>query len=374
MDIAILGLGTIGSGVYDLLQDNPDICVKRILDIRKWMDIMTTDINDIVNDPSIEVVVETMGGLHPAYEFASACLNAGKSYITANKFLVSEYASELKQAADKNGAAFLFSAACGGGIPYLSNLSKVRAVEPVSKVGGIFNGTTNYILDNIFTRGETYDSALKKAQELGYAERDPSADVDGLDTQRKLVLACAVAEGSLVKPADIPTFGIRNISKPDIDYAVSHAGVIRLTANADLNGSEPRAYVCPSLCSLSSIESSIHLNVNFCRYEGERIGQFTFSGQGAGKYPTANNIIRDIYCVMKGEKAMLPDVIRESAVNRDCCRRFYIRTNEPEKFESIAGSVTRIADQSCIETEPVSIGTVSDIIKESPDTFVMIID
>lgn len=376
MNIAILGLGTIGSGVYELLKNDRDIHVKRILDIRCWMELMTTDIEDILRDDSIELVVETMGGLHPAREFALRCMNAGKSYITANKFLVSEFAEELSAAAKQNNVSFLFSAACGGGIPFLRNLAKTRNVEPIIEVGGIFNGTTNYILDNIFSNGISYDEALSGAQALGYAERDPSSDVDGLDTQRKLVLACAVAKGALLTSDDIPTFGIRNISDADIIYARSKDSVIRLCAYADLSGAAPKPFVYPVLCKNASIESSIKLNINYCQYTGERIGRFSFSGQGAGKFPTAANIIRDIYDVSMGETSMLPENTVSCKADTSAVHRFYLRV--PSEFANnlncIAEQVGNTDNYIQAETSPVSIKTIKELISDIPGSFVMIID
>ena len=307
MNIAILGLGTIGSGVFELLKARSDIHVKRILDVRAWLDNMTTNLADIVDDSEIDAVVETMGGLHPAYEYALSCINAGKSYITANKFLVSEYAHELSAAARIHGTAFLFSAACGGGIPYLSNLAEARKAQAICELGGILNGTTNYILDKMTTSQTSYDRALSQAQELGYAERDPSSDVDGLDTQRKLALACGVAGGCLIKPNEIPTFGIRNITTEDIQYAAAHDAKIRLTAYAGFGHGAPVAFVIPRMCKNGTLESSISLNLNLAWYTGEHTGTFAFTGQGAGKFPTAANIIRDIYSLMRDPQSPIPN-------------------------------------------------------------------
>ncbi len=377
MNIAILGLGTIGSGVYELLKDNREITVKKILDIRVWMDNMTTEIDDIVNDESIELVVETMGGIHPAREYALKCLEAGKSYVSANKLLISACAFELQQAADKSRAALLFSASCGGGIPYLYNLQKTKAADRVVSLGGILNGTTNFILDSVFSDGMDYESALKTAQELGYAERDPSSDIDGLDTLRKLLLSCAVAYGKLPKEETVPCYGIRGLNDTDVCYAKSKNCVIRLTASGKpgANGTL-NVYVAPQLLPCGSPESSIRKNINYAWYEGEKIGRFTFSGQGAGKFPTAGNIIRDIYSVYRGEKRMFPeDLVSEEAVNSDK-HRFYVRMPENEINRLSAFSAHTEIKNGCTltETVPISFGELRSAIDGAGDTFVMILE
>ena len=331
MKIAILGMGTIGSGVYEYAKARNDMTVVRTLDLKAWMDDMTTDIAEIVNDPSIEIVVETMGGLHPAYEYAMKCLNAGKSYVTANKYLVSVYGLELQEAAKANGVSFRFSAACGGGIPYLKNLWDAGMSDNVIRVGGIMNGTTNYILDKMQTEGVSYEDALSEAQALGYAERDPSSDVDGLDTQRKIALASAVAFGALLKSDSIPTFGIRGIKKEDIAYFQKKNLSIRLIAEAKKEGNAVCACVQPTLVSSASPENGIRKNINYLWYEGEKSGVFAFSGQGAGKYPTAANIIRDLLAIGAGEKSMLAENVRLENAVQNTERSFYVRAPLSEK-------------------------------------------
>ena len=199
MKIGLLGMGT---GVYEIAQSLPDVDVKWVLEKRFQAAYITDDINVILSDPEIELVVETMGGLHPAYEFASSVLESGKHFVTANKLLVSAYGVELTKLAKEKGVAFLYGAACGGGIAYLANLTIARGIDRITALGGILNGTTNYILDSMQSKGGDYAAALSEAQQLGYAERDPSSDVDGLDTQRKLILASAVGFDTWFKPED----------------------------------------------------------------------------------------------------------------------------------------------------------------------------
>ena len=377
MNIAILGLGTIGSGVYELLKDNPDINVKKILDIRCWMDNMTTDIEEIVSDDSIELVVETMGGIHPAREYALKCLEAGKSYVSANKLLISECAFELQETADKRGAALLFSAACGGGIPFLYNLKKTKQTDDIVSLGGILNGTCNYILDKVSSEGISYEDALKQAQELGYAEKDPSSDVEGLDTLRKLLLSCAVAFGILPDKNSVPCYGISRLSDVDIEYAKHRNCVIRFMAFAGKCGDGGlNAAVIPVLTKNGSIESGIRLNVNYAWYKGARIGEFGYTGQGAGKFPTANNIVRDIYAVMQGERRMLPESFSAKAADNTDRHCFYVRMPDCRKSALREYCTqTKSKDEYCIcITKPISFKELAQVLSKIDDCFVMLME
>ena len=228
MMIGLLGMGTIGSGVFEIAQGLEGVRVKKVLERRFQAEYITDNIEEIVSDPEIKLVVETMGGLHPAYEFAAQAISHGKHFVTANKLLVSAYGPELTKLAKENGVAFLYGAACGGGIAYLANLEIARGIDRITALGGILNGTTNYILDSMQSRNMDYAQALSEAQALGYAERDPSSDVDGLDTMRKLILACAVGFDAYVKPEEIPTFGISAVLPADIAYARAHGLTLRL--------------------------------------------------------------------------------------------------------------------------------------------------
>ncbi len=371
MKIAILGMGKIGSGVYEYASKNPSLEVKRTLDLKAWMDNMTTDINDIVNDPEIEAVVETMGGLEPAKTYALKCLNAGKHYVTANKHLVSEAMEELKAAAEKSGAAFLFSAACGGGIPVLKCLYDQALSDEIVEFGGILNGTTNYMLDRIETDNLTYDAALKEAQALGYAEADPTSDVDGLDAQRKLILGLAVGFGTYAKANQIPVSGIRNIAPIDIAYFQEKGVSPRLIASCKKTDSGVSADVCVHLFKNGAPETAIRKNVNYAYYTGKQSGSFAFSGQGAGKYPTAANVIGDLTRIISGAKHMLPGKLSKAAQIVSGEYAYYVRvpTDKAEAFKDIACSVSLKDGYALIETKKVNHVSLLNTINATGESF-----
>ena len=371
MKIAILGMGKIGSGVYEYASKNPNLEVKRPLDLKAWMDNMTTDIDEIVNDNEIEAVVETMGGLEPARTYALKCLNAGKHYVTANKLLVSEAMKELQDAADKSGAAFLFSASCGGGIPVLKCLYDQALCDEIVEFGGILNGTTNYMLDRIETDSMTYDEALKEAQALGYAEADPTSDVDGLDAERKLILGLAVGFGVNVKSCDIPVSGIRCIQPIDIACFKEMGVSPRLIASCKKEGNEISADVCVHLFQKGAAETAIKKNVNYAYYVGAQSGRFSFSGQGAGKYPTAANVIGDLMRIISGAKHMLPNGLTENTKIASGEYRYYVRVREDKKelLKDISEKTVLKDGWALIETKDVNHVSLLSILDATGESF-----
>lgn len=371
MVIAILGLGTVGSGVNELAARTPNLKVKKILEKRFTGPQITDNMEDIVSDEEITLVCETMGGLHPAYEFAVRVLEAKKHFVTANKLLVAEKGAELRALAEKNNVAFLYSAACGGGIPYLQALRLAHETDEVTALGGILNGTTNLILDAMQTDGQSYDEALAEAQRLGYAEKDPSSDVDGLDTMRKLILACAVGFDAEITSADIPTAGIRNTTVADIAYAKKTNRVLRLCAFAEKNGDALSAYVEPTLLPASAQEASIIKNLNYAWYEGYGAGHMGFSGQGAGKLPTASNIIRDVACVAAGQRSMTQPSLAPHAIDNTAARHpYYVRIPKEAAFRTEWIDKTIAADgETLIETVPLSPAEMHTAMKAIPGAF-----
>ena len=299
MKIAILGFGIVGSGTYEVLAcGDSGIEVKRILDIRKAdavADKITHDINDIINDDEIDTVVETMGGIHPTYEYVTAAMKAGKNVVSSNKMLVATYYEELVELARENGVEYRFTASSGGAIPWLSNVIRRTHAEKIMKLQAIINGTTNFILDSMQTRGADFAEVLAEAQALGYAERDPSSDIDGEDVKFKCSITSSCAFGVHVPHEAIDVLSLRTVKKSDMDYAAGMGMTLRyMTFAARKENGAFTAYVEPSLIPMGCLESSVHLNNNMISLFGDVVGRLSFYGQGAGKYPTGASVAYDI--------------------------------------------------------------------------------
>ena len=283
MKVAIIGMGVVGRGAYEIIRDElaPEIEVKYVMDLRPLNDvdcILTTDIDQILSDPEVDLVVESIGGLHPAYEFITSSLKAGKSVVTANKHLISKYYKDLHTLARENGACLEFTPSAGGGIPWLYNLDRTRRCGPIHSISGIINGTTNYILDRMTRTGESFSASLKQAQEFGYAEADPSADIDGLDVQRKCAISINRAFNVVISPEDIPTEGIRYITKADIIAFRSAGKVCRLICRGSNQDGKITAFVEPTLYDTDSLEASVHDNNNLITLIGKYVGRLSIYG------------------------------------------------------------------------------------------------
>ena len=290
MNIGLLGFGVVGRGVYDMLADRDDIRAAWVLcrrDLGELTARTTYEMQDILNDPSVDTVVEVMGGLHPAYEYVVAALRAGKNVVSSNKYLMCRYYDELNALAKEHGAALRCTAAVGGGIPWLTNLEKAARANHISRVWGILNGTTNYIMDAMHHSDVDFADVLAQAQALGYAEADPSADIDGLDIQRKLILSANAAFGVSLREADVPVSGIRNVRKADIARFQAHGCTCKLIATAEQRGGSISAYVEPTLLGSDALEAAVPANFNLISMDGDRMGVQSFFGQGRGRYPTA---------------------------------------------------------------------------------------
>lgn len=372
MKFGLLGFGTVGSGVYEISKGLQALECKKVLVRRPREAFMTDRIEDIVTDPEIELVAEAMGGLHPAYEYAVAAIQNRKHFITANKLLVSVYGAELTSLAKENGVGFLFGAACGGGIAYLSNLQIARSIDRIDALGGILNGTTNYILDSMQRRSMDYAQALSEAQSLGYAEHDPSSDVDGLDTQRKLILACAVGFDAYLRCEDIPTFGISAVLPMDIIWAKENDLALRLCARAELdaNGSICTS-VEPTLISSSAPEAAVLTNVNYAWYHGANCGLMSYIGQGAGKLPTASNMLRDMRAIAAGRRFMTDETCRAvTPDNSTVTRSYYLRLKNgisvPEEWIQ---RKTNAGEWTIYETLPIPVQDMHTFMKTQENAF-----
>ncbi len=316
--VAILGFGTVGSGVAEVLSKNSqgiarraggEIQVKYILDVRDFpdspfKDCFVKDFSIIENDPEVEVVVETIGGAKVALEFTTRALKAGKSVVSSNKELVATHGYELLQLAKANGVSYLFEASVGGGIPILHPLINCLAANEVEQITGILNGTTNYILTRMIKAGLTFDQALKEAQDNGYAEKDPTADVDGHDACRKICILSALAYGQHVYPQQVPTQGIRGVTLADVAYADSCGYKIKLLGRC-LREPEGKvcAFVAPHLVSCENPLAGVEDVFNAITVTGNAVGDVMFYGRGAGKLPTASAVVADVIEIARDPKA-----------------------------------------------------------------------
>ena len=326
MKVAVLGYGTVGVGVYEMLKKAEGLEAGPVLvrPGKKDADFKVCDLNEIVADPSVDAVAEVMGGVEPAFSYAMAAIRAGKHFVTSNKALVAARGVELFHAANEQGVAFLFSAACGGGVPFLHNLARAVKTDEILSVGGILNGTTNFMLDRM--QGMDYADALKQAQQLGYAEADPTADVTGLDALRKIMLACAVGWGVLPQEG-LLNEGIDSLSAADVADFMARGRTCRLIASG-CRAADGRiaAYVEPVLLSAGEAECAVLKNFNLARYEGKNAGSIAMIGQGAGRWPTASAVLRDLSGIAEGETAMFPaDVCNGAADNAAECHAYYVR-------------------------------------------------
>ena len=334
MKIAILGFGTIGSGVYEIAKTLKNIEVKKVLekDLSK-INIATDNYDEIINDKEIELVVECMGGLHPAYEFIMQALKSKKSVVSANKAVIAKYLDEFLQAAKENNVEFRFEASVGGGIPCLAGIQKVRRVENIDKFYGIFNGTSNFILDNMYRFENEFFTTLKTAQELGYAEADPSADIDGYDVTNKVIISFALAYDGFIKN-EFPCFTMRNITKEDILYFKKNGYIAKYIGEATTVGNEYEASVMLNLFPTNALEGNVLSNYNIVTVQSYTMGEVKFYGQGAGKLPTANAIIQDILDIQANISFNPISIEKKYSYSAKLFKhRYVLRSNEELKGE-----------------------------------------
>ncbi len=305
---AVMGYGTIGSGVVEILEKNRDVVaksagreieVKYVLDLREFPGTpvehkIIHDIKVIEEDPEVRIVVETMGGVHPAYEFVKGCLLAGKHVVTSNKALVAACGTELLKIAREKQVNFLFEASTGGGIPIIRTMYRSLSGEKIEEITGILNGTTNYILTKMDRYGETFEHALKEAQDLGYAERNPEADVEGYDTCRKIAILTAMATGKEVNFEDIYTEGITKITDIDFKYAEKLGMSVKLFGSSRIEGETVTAFVAPVMIGADNPLYGVNDVYNGILVKGNMLGVSMYVGSGAGKLPTASAVVADM--------------------------------------------------------------------------------
>lgn len=387
MNVAILGYGVVGSGVAKVLKQNArtitektghEFKVTRILDIRdfplsEYRSIITKNFEDVANDESIDLVVETMGGVEPAFGFVKVCLERGKHVVSSNKELVAMKGAELIETAKKNNVNFFFEAAVGGGIPIIRPISRCLAGNNISEVTGILNGTTNYILTKMIEDGVSFEDALADAQVLGYAEKDPTADVDGIDAMRKICILASLCFGTHLYPEGVYCEGIRRVTLADVAYAEKYGSVIKLVARAQkLDNGKIYAAVSPCLVKKSNMLSGVSGVYNACVVKGDMTGEVLMYGKGAGSEATASAVVGDIIdCADNGKahkafgwKDSEGDILSDYTQKETA---LYVRctvANKPEtcrRLNSIFGKVVFLWRKNQPENE---IAFITPVMKE----------
>ena len=383
ISIAVLGYGTVGSGVVEVLEKNKDvinqragdeISVKYVLDLRDFpgdpiQEKIVHDIDVIINDPEVQIVVEVMGGVEPAYTFVKRCLEAGKSVATSNKALVAKHGATLLSIAREREINFLFEASVGGGIPIIRALNSSLTADRIEEITGILNGTTNYMLTKMFYEGAQYDEGLKEAQDNGFAERNPEADVEGYDACRKIAILSSLISGHQVDFEDIYTEGITQITKEDMMYAKEMKMTIKLLASSKRDGDHLHAIVAPALLGNEHPLYSVNGVFNAVFVNGNMLGDAMFYGSGAGKLPTASAVVadvvdeakhlhRNIMTMWKNEKLELLPI-------EDTEKRFFVRISGDEKMrreetEAAFGAVTFVRAEG-LENE---FGIITEVMTE----------
>lgn len=342
-NIAVLGYGTVGSGVVELLENNREIIeqrigeefrVKYILDIRdfpddKYQDKHVKDFNIILDDAEIDIVAEAIGGATIAYEYTKKLLEAGKSVVTSNKELVSKKGPELIKIAKENNVKYLFEASVGGGIPIIHPILNCLVANEIYEIVGILNGTTNYILTKMINENKTFEETLKEAQDLGYAESNPAADVEGNDTCRKISILSSLALGKYINPDKIYTKGITEVSLEDIEKADKQGYVVKLVGYyKKLTNDRIQVFVSPCAISKKHLLANVEDVFNKVIVRGDATGEVAFYGKGAGKFPTASAVCSDIIECING--TIQPKINEENSVQ--------IQSFEDIKFEYIKGT------------------------------------
>lgn len=373
--IAILGFGTVGSGVYEVIKANSEIIkkktgeelfVKRVLDLRYFPgnpveEILTDNFEDILNDSEIDVVTEVMGGIEPAFTFSKRAMQSGKSVVTSNKALVAQHGPELMKIAKENNVSYLFEASVGGTIPIIRPLMVCLTADEILEISGILNGTTNYILTKMTEEGKAFETVLETAQNLGYAEANPAADVEGHDACRKIAILSSIAFGKTADFEKIYTEGITKITAIDINYAKKIGCVIKLIGSSRKTEKGISARVCPCLIKDTHPLASVNDAYNAIFVKGNMSGNTMFYGSGAGQLPTASAVVADVIDAVKhkgetvevtgwnySENAVVEDI-------SDCDVKALIRiafTNEPEAKKAVG--------ELFMDVEFISIGSDAD--------------
>ncbi len=385
INVAILGFGVVGSGTAEVLTMNKEriekkvgdsVNIKYILDLRDFpdnpfADKIVHDYNVILSDPEVSVVAEVMGGSHPAFEFSMKALEAGKSVVTSNKEVVANFGRELLDCAAEHGVRYLFEASVGGGIPVLSPIMKDLSANKITKIAGILNGTTNYILTQMLFEGKSFDVALSEAQAKGYAEANPSADVDGIDACRKICILAALAFGKVVDTKNIPTEGITKIRSEDVAFASEMGYAVKLIGYTEEIDGKIAIMVSPRLVARDNMLSNINDVFNGVSVSGNAVNEVMFYGPGAGKLPTASAVAADMIDIMANRNNKIAPIAWEAAqecdlydMNGYVCRRFVCTKNvSAADIEKVFGCVEHFIKkdgESAVIISPMSEKALAD--------------
>ncbi len=385
VEIAVMGYGTVGSGVVEVLTKHADsiaqrakeqIDIKYILDLREFPGSpfeakFTKSFEAILGDPEVRIVVEVMGGLHPAFDYVKRCLENGKSVVTSNKELVAAKGAELLKIAQKNNLNFLFEASVGGGIPIIRPISQCLAANEVVGIAGILNGTTNFILTKMIREKKGFAETLALAQKLGYAERDPSADIEGLDACRKICILASLAYGKHVYPEQVHTEGITKITPADVEYASAWGGVIKLIGMVKRTpAGKVQIIVCPMFVPGESQLANVDGVFNGIMVRGDSTGDVVFYGKGAGKLPTASAVVADVIDCVKHFKARKylfwddgsPDYVEDYLENEVAMYiRLKMNGGNAKQIDGLFGQTERLARASA---EAGETAFVTPVMKE----------
>lgn len=380
---AILGYGTIGSGVYEVLDRNKDLIaenagdeikVKYVLDLRDFPndpceDVLTHDFNDILNDPEVKVVCETMGGTGAAYKFTKAALEAGKSVVTSNKAVVAAFGPELLALAKEKNVSYLFEASVGGGIPILRPLLECITADEIGEITGILNGTTNFILTKMYNEGSAFEPTLKQAQALGYAEADPSADIEGYDPCRKIAILASLANKRFVNFEQISCEGITKITDADTAFAKALGKKIKLIGTYKKQDEKLYAQVAPVLMGPDDPLYAVDDVMNAVLVKGNMLGDVMFYGAGAGKLPTASAVVSDIIDIVKAkDDAVRIEISPEEIALSDIGAlksSYFIRAKKSSAFEGEI-CIPQAEGQTAVITGKITADELEEKLKDIP--------
>lgn len=353
INIAVLGYGTVGSGVVEVLNTNQEsinnragqeINLKYVLDLRDFPGdpvekVLVHDFDIILNDEDVKIVVEVMGGVNPAYKFVKSALLSGKSVCTSNKELVAKHGAELLAIAKEKKVNFLFEASVGGGIPIIRPLNQSLTADCIEEISGILNGTTNYILTKMCKEGAAFDAVLKNAQELGYAERNPEADVEGYDACRKIAILSSLASGHQVDYEDIYTEGITKITDVDFKYAEKLGVSIKLIGSSKRVGNSFSTMVAPKMLDNEHPLAGVNGVMNAIFVHGNVLGDVMFYGAGAGKLPTASAVVSDVVDAAKHMGTNIMTIWAEDKLElvpvKDAETRFFVRIDAATDINTV---------------------------------------